>query len=85
VTGVQGDILYVTDSTGALVKVVVGSSVPVSRTAKSSLTGLQTGDTVVVQGSKASNGEVTATSVRATGQGVSTTGGGAGSLFSSRG
>ena len=48
---------------------VVGTSVPVTRTAKSSLAGLQTGDTVVVQGTKASNGEVTATSVRATGQG----------------
>ena len=70
VTGVQGNILYVTDSSGALIKVVVSASVPVTRTAKSSLTGLQTGDTVVVQGTKATNGEVTATSVRATGQGV---------------
>ncbi len=85
VTGVRGNILYVTDATGALVKVVVGPSVPVTRTANSSLTGLQTGDTVVVQGSKASNGAVTATSVRATAQGVSTAGGNGGRGFFSRG
>jgi hypothetical protein len=87
VTGVQGDILYVTDSTGALVKVVVSSSVPVTRTAKSSLAGLQTGDTVVVQGTKASNGEVTATSLRATAQGVTAAGGsgGGGGFFGGNG
>jgi hypothetical protein len=72
VTGVQGNILYVTDATGTLVKVVVGPSVTVTRNAKSSLAGLQTGDTVVVQGTKAANGNVTATSVRATGAGVTT-------------
>jgi len=85
VTAVEGNILYVTTSTGSLVKVEVGPSVPVTRTAKSSLGGLQTGDTVVVQGTKASNGNVTATSVRATGQGVTTgtgAGGGGGGLSS---
>lgn len=75
VTGVQGNILFVTDATtGNLIKVVVGPAVSVTRTAKSSLTGLQTGDTVVVQGTKAANGNVTATAVRATGQDVTTTG-----------
>ncbi len=73
VTGVQGNILYVTDATtGNLIKVVVGPSVSVTRNAKSSLAGLQTGDTVVVQGTKAANGNVTATAVRATGAGVTT-------------
>jgi hypothetical protein len=85
VTGVQGNILYVTDSTGALIKVVVSPSVPVTRTAKSRLTGLQTGDTVVVQGTKASNRQVTATSVRATGQGVTTGAGGGAGGFSGGG
>ncbi len=87
VTGVVGNILYVTDSSGALVKVEVGPSVPITRTAKSSLAGLQTGDTVVVQGSKGTGGEVTATSVRATGQGVTSTfgGGGGGGFFGNSG
>jgi hypothetical protein len=71
VTSVSGSTLYVTNSSGNLVKVTVGTSATVSRNAKSSLGALQVGDTVVVQGSKASNGSVTATSVSATGAGVS--------------
>ncbi len=60
-----------TDAAGNLVKVAVGPTATVTRTAKSSLTGLQTGDTVVVQGTTGAGGTVTATSVRATAQGVS--------------
>ena len=70
VTSVSGSTLYVTNSSGDLVKVTVGPSVTVNRNAKSSLTSLQVGDTVVVQGSKTSNGSVTATSVSATEAGV---------------
>jgi hypothetical protein len=79
VTEVQGNILYVTenDAAGTLVKVTVGPSTTVTRTAKSSLSGLQQGDTVVVTGTKAANGAVSATAIRATGQGV-TAGGGLG-------
>lgn len=86
VTEVQGNILYVTenDAAGTLVKVTVGSSTTVTRTAKSSLSGLQQGDTVVVSGSKAANGAVSATAIRATGQGV-TTGGGVGGFGSGGG
>jgi len=57
----------------------------VSRNAKSSLGALQVGDTVVVQGSKASDGTVSATSVAATAAGTTSgfpgfgAGGGAGS------
>jgi hypothetical protein len=76
VTGVQGNVLYVTNASGDLVRVEVGPSTSVTRTAKTSLAGLQTGDTVVVQGTTGSGGTVTATSVRATGQGVPTAGGG---------
>jgi hypothetical protein len=75
VTEVQGNTLYVTDASGNLVKVTVSPSATVTRTAKSSLAGLQTGDTVVVQGTTGAGGSVTATSVRATGQGVSAGGG----------
>jgi hypothetical protein len=78
VTGVQGNTLYVTDSTGKLVKVEVGQSANVARTAKSSLAGLQTGDTVIVQGTSGKSGTVTATSIRATAAGASAAGGFAG-------
>jgi len=71
VTSVSGSTLYVTNSSGNLVKVTVGSTATVNRNAKSSLASLQVGDTVVVQGSKASDGSVTATSVSATAAGVS--------------
>ena len=70
VTEVSGTTLYVTNASGALVKVTVGPSVTVDRNAASSLGALQVGDTVVVEGPKASNGSVTATSVTATAAGV---------------
>jgi len=70
VTEVSGTTLYVTNSSGDLVKVTVGPSATVNRNAKSSLGSLEVGDTVVVEGTKASNGSVTATSVSATAAGV---------------
>jgi hypothetical protein len=70
VTEVSGSTLFVTNSSGGLVKVTVNPSATVTRNAKSSLGSLLVGDTVVVQGTKASNGSVTATSVSATGAGV---------------
>jgi hypothetical protein len=78
VTEVQGNVLYVTenDAAGTLVKVTVGPSTTITRTAKSSLAGLQQGDTVIVTGSKGANGSVAATAIRATAQGVTTGGGG---------
>ena len=85
VTSVSGSTLYVTNSSGNLVKVTVGPSATVSRNAKSSLGALQVGDTVVVQGSKASDGSVSATSVSSTAAGITSgfpgfgAGGGAGS------
>ena len=78
VTGVEGSTLYVTDSSGTLVKVSVGPSTTVNRNAKSSLGSLQVGDTVVVQGSKSSSGSVSATSVAATAAGVTAGFGGVG-------
>jgi len=78
VTEVTGSTLYVTDSSGNLVKVTVTPSSTVTRNAKSSLGTLQVGDTVVVAGTKASNGSVTATSVSATGAGVTSPFGGLG-------
>jgi hypothetical protein len=77
VTEVTGSTLYVTNASGDLVKVTVGPSATVTRDAASSLGALQVGDTVIVQGSKASNGTVTASSVSATGAGVTSRLGGA--------
>ena len=74
VTEVTGRTLYVTTSSGSLVKVVVGHSTTVDRDAATSLAALRPGDTVVVQGTTAKSGTVTATSVAATAKGVSSTG-----------
>ena len=52
VTEVSGSTLYVTNSSGDLVKVTVNPSATVTRNAKSSLGSLVVGDTVVVQGTK---------------------------------
>jgi hypothetical protein len=79
VTGVVGNTLYVTNASGALVKVSIGASTTITRTGSTTLSGLKTGDTVVVSGSTGSNGSVSATAVRATAQGTpSAVGGGGG-------
>jgi hypothetical protein len=78
VTEVSGSTLYVTNASGALVKVTVAPSVTVDRNASSTLASLQVGDTVIVQGTKAANGSVTASSVAATAAGVTSTFGGFG-------
>jgi hypothetical protein len=75
VTDIIGNTLYVTTSTGSLVAVDVGSTTTVDRNAKSSLSALKPGDTVTVQGTKGSNGSVTAASVSATQAGVTAVGG----------
>jgi len=71
VTDIIGSTLYVTTASGNLVAVTVGTNATVDRNAKSSLAALQPGDTVTVQGTKARNGSVTASSVSATQAGVS--------------
>jgi hypothetical protein len=70
VTDIIGDTLYVTESSGSLVKVTLSSTATVTRNAKSSLGALKPGDTVVVQGTKVSGGAMTASSVSATAAGV---------------
>jgi len=71
VTDVIGKTLYITSSSGSLVKVTVGSSATVTRNAKSSLADLKIGDTVIVEGVKTKSGAVTASSISATAAGVS--------------
>jgi hypothetical protein len=74
-TEVKGTTLYLTNSAGNIVTVVLGPSAKITRTASTSAADLGLGDTVVVQGVTAKNGTVTATSVTATAAGTSTTGG----------
>jgi hypothetical protein len=82
VTDIVGNTLYVTNSSGQLIKVTLSSSATVTRNASSSLSGLKPGDTVTVQGTTPKNGSMTASSVAATAKGVSSTGGfGAGGGF----
>ena len=76
VTDIIGNTVYVTNSSGNLVKVTVSSTTTVDRNAASSVAGLRPGDTVTVQGSTATNGTVSAASISATAKGVTVTGGG---------
>jgi hypothetical protein len=78
VTDIIGNTLYVTNSSGNLVKVIVSSTTTVDRDAASTLSGLKPGDTVTVQGPTAKNGSVSAASISATAKGVTVAGGGFG-------
>ncbi len=70
VTEIKGSTLYVTNSSGNLVEVTLTPSTTVTRDAKTIWLGLTPGDTVVVQGTTAKNGTVTAASISATAEGV---------------
>ena len=84
VTAVVGSALYLTSSSGTIVKVQVPSTATVDLNAKTSVSSLKSGDTVVVEGSTGKSGIVTATSVSASAPGVSPAGrgglGGSGGL-----
>jgi len=71
VTVVEGNTLFVTTSSGSIVKVTVGSTAKVTRNATANAASLKPGDTVVVQGTTSKDGTVTASSVAATEAGVS--------------
>jgi hypothetical protein len=64
---VDRNTLYILTSAGALVKATLGPSTTITRTASTPAVGLRPGDTVDVQGSTSTNGDVSATSVTATG------------------
>jgi hypothetical protein len=78
VTEVTAKTLYLTTSTGALVKVGLTRATTFTRTAKSPKGGLALGDTAIVIGAKNAKGLVVATSVIATQKGVTVTRGGFG-------
>jgi hypothetical protein len=66
VANVDGKTLYVTDSSGATIRVKTTSNSKIARTAVAKVAAVHPGDTVIVQGAKSSSGTVTATSVTAT-------------------
>jgi hypothetical protein len=66
VANVHGRTLYVTDSSGATIRVRTTGDSKIARTAVSKVGAVHPGDTVIVQGAKSSSGTVTATSVTAT-------------------
>jgi hypothetical protein len=60
---VRGNTLYVTDSQGNTVKVTAAAGSKVTKTVGTSAKSIHPGSTVVVLGSKAGNGSVSATSI----------------------
>ena len=81
VTEVTPKLLYLTSSTGALVKIRLTSKTTFTRTAASPKGGLTLGDTAIVRGAKNASGVLVATSVIATAKGVTSTFGGGGGGF----
>jgi len=71
----NGTTLYVTDTSGNTVKVKVPKGTPVMKSVTAGIGSVRPGDTVVVRGSTAANGTVTAQSVSVGGTGLT---GGAG-------
>ena len=74
VTVISGKTLFLTSSSGAIVKVKLTPKTTYTRTAKTASTGLEPGDTAIVQGSKNAAGVTVATSVTATAKGVTAAG-----------
>jgi hypothetical protein len=66
VANVNGKTLYVTDSSGATIRVKTTGNSKIARTAVAKVGQVHPGDTVIVQGTKSSSGTVKATSVTAT-------------------
>jgi hypothetical protein len=79
---IDGSTIYVTDSSGNIVKVTTGSSTSVSIASSGTVSQLQPGQTVTVRGATDSSGDLAATSVTegasAAGSGGGGFGGGAG-------
>lgn len=69
-TAVVGRTLYLTSSSGTIVKVDLPPTATIDRTAAASAAELKSGDRVVVEGTTSRSGVVTATSVSASAPGV---------------
>jgi hypothetical protein len=82
VSYVSGDTLYVINSEGNTVKVSTSPASSITKTVKADVHGIHPGETVIVRGSKGSNGAVSAESISVSAAGAaSAAGGGLASLF----
>jgi hypothetical protein len=66
---IKGSTLFVTDTSGNVVKVTVPKGLPVTKSVTTTAKGLRPGDTVVVRGQQAADGSVTASSISIGGAG----------------
>ena len=75
---VDGNTIYLSQADGSIVKVTTSpSGTTVTKTVPSSVSAIQPGETLVVQGAAGSDGTVTATRVTDAGSGAATGGTGA--------
>ncbi len=72
IASVDGNTIYLTESSGNTVKVKLASSTKLTKSSSVSKSSLHPGDTVVIQGATGANGTVSATSI--SDSGVRTTG-----------
>jgi hypothetical protein len=79
VSYISGSTLYVTNAEGNTVKITTSPASSITKTVKSDVHGIHPGETVVVRGSKGTNGAVTAESISVSASGL--TSGGLGALF----
>ena len=63
VSSADGNTIYLTDTSGNTVKVKLSSATKVTKSESVAKTSVRPGDTVVIQGAKASDGTITAASV----------------------
>ncbi len=63
VSSVNGNTIYLTDSSGNTVKVTLSSATEITKNESVSKASIRPGDAVVIQGVKSSSGTITATSV----------------------
>ncbi|MGZ4400183.1 MAG: hypothetical protein ACXVYM_04860 [Gaiellaceae bacterium] len=71
---IKGSTLFVTDSSGNIVKVSLPNGLPVTKSVTTTAKSLRPGDTVVVRGQQGSDGTVKATSVSIGGGGLGISG-----------
>jgi hypothetical protein len=77
-TAIQGNVVYLTSSSGSLVKVKLQPTTTITRTSKAVKGGLKLGDTIIVTGSTGPGGTISATRLTATARGVTSRFGGLG-------
>jgi hypothetical protein len=85
IASVGRNALYLTDSSGNIVKVTLSSATQVSKTVSVSKSAVRPGDTVVVRGAKNASGTIAATTITDSGASTSGSGSGSGSGSSSSG